>query len=346
MHTIKELYKNTQELNLLLVEDNEEFRNTIMKVFTELFKSVDFAQNGEIGLNKFKTSLEQDNTPFDIVITDINMPVMNGIEMIEKIYEINPEQPIVVTSAHNDTHYLVDLLNLGIDSFVIKPIQEKSLMNTLYKISTMIINKRLVKSNNEKINELNKELMTQTNELTKINKDLKYKNIALEKSMRIIEGLYQKHNLDNNATTFINEQKNGINQKEKISCIEYSQDLKNIENTINEIALIYHYRDVEKELLEKLSYYIISYSGSLPKEELYKPLVNSLNILASIVCIHPRCKTIQKLERVYSMLESFFFIYIKWQNKWASIDNDNFISFSTSIENEIKTLNDIWKCEA
>ena len=51
------------------------------------------------------------------------MPVMNGIDMIKEIYKIIPDQPILVTSAHSDAHYLIDLLNLGVNGFLIKPIK-------------------------------------------------------------------------------------------------------------------------------------------------------------------------------------------------------------------------------
>ena len=87
------------------------------------------AEDGEIGLSKYKERI------FDVVITDINMPNMNGIEMIEAIKEIDYEQPILVTSAHNDSEYLMRLINLNVTRFVLKPFNNKHFLYTLYKIA-------------------------------------------------------------------------------------------------------------------------------------------------------------------------------------------------------------------
>lgn len=70
--------------------------------------------------------------PFDLVISDILMPEMNGIHMIKPVKEINPDQMIIVTSACEETQYHDDLANLGVSMFVLKPTNTQQMIQILY----------------------------------------------------------------------------------------------------------------------------------------------------------------------------------------------------------------------
>ncbi len=128
MTTIKNLQKFSLRLKMLYVEDNDSLREETAKVFEPLFLHVDLASNGKEGLEKYN------NTLYDIVITDINMPVMNGIDMIERIREINPEQKIIAISAHDETAILLNLIRKGVSSFIIKPINLDDMLTVLYPV--------------------------------------------------------------------------------------------------------------------------------------------------------------------------------------------------------------------
>jgi len=80
----------SEVLDVFFVEDNHELRLQMEGMFSELFKNVEIAEHGQIGLEKYKKRLAQKQSAYDLIITDINMPVMNGIEMIHAINEINP----------------------------------------------------------------------------------------------------------------------------------------------------------------------------------------------------------------------------------------------------------------
>lgn len=95
----KEILKN---ISILYVEDESDVREFTSKLLSSLLKNVFTAENGQDGLDLYKENI---NT-IDLIVTDINMPKMNGIAMCEKIRELNKEIPIVVTSAHNDTDFL------------------------------------------------------------------------------------------------------------------------------------------------------------------------------------------------------------------------------------------------
>ncbi|MFH0709681.1 MAG: response regulator [Pseudomonadota bacterium] len=128
MITIKNLQKFSLRLKMLYVEDNDSVREETAKVFKPLFQSVDVASNGKEGLEKYNKAL------YDIVITDINMPIMNGIDMIERIREINPEQKIIAISAHDETTILLNLIRKGVSSFIIKPINLDDMLTVLYPV--------------------------------------------------------------------------------------------------------------------------------------------------------------------------------------------------------------------
>jgi YesN/AraC family two-component response regulator len=156
MHTAKELLNYAQHLNILYVEDDERLREETVSLFEPFFKEIDTACDGEEGLKKYN------DKQFDIVITDINMPKMNGIEMISNIKEIDPEQKIIAISAHNESDILVQLIKAGVNSFILKPIIQSEVIEALYSISrdsyTQIFNIELVNELNEKNEELEKQL--------------------------------------------------------------------------------------------------------------------------------------------------------------------------------------------
>ncbi|MEA3554934.1 MAG: response regulator [Campylobacterota bacterium] len=90
-----------QQLNILYVEDDERIRESFTAIFN---KSVTIASDGEDGLEKYKTL--KDENKFNIVISDINMPNMNGIEMLKEIREFDQDIPFIFTTAHADSSYL------------------------------------------------------------------------------------------------------------------------------------------------------------------------------------------------------------------------------------------------
>jgi len=135
----KTLYAYTKDLNLLYIEDDKEIIKQSVELFKMFFASVVVCENGEEGLGVY----QKDNYCFDIVITDLHMPKMGGIEMIEEILLLCPEQDIIVISAQDESEMLLKLINLGVDSFLLKPIIEKQLLQTLYKMAYRIYNEKI-----------------------------------------------------------------------------------------------------------------------------------------------------------------------------------------------------------
>lgn len=140
-HTQK-ILSYTKNLKVLFVEDDRFFMEETALLFKEYFKEVHIAYDGEEGLKKYLNLCNDNSNYIDLIITDINMPNKNGIEMIKEVYKHNEMQEILVLSAHNETSNLMKLIELGISDFLIKPIQMSQFQKSILKISKNIHNKK------------------------------------------------------------------------------------------------------------------------------------------------------------------------------------------------------------
>lgn len=120
------LFKEKAEnFRVLYVEDEQILREEITSFLSKIFTKLDSAENGEIGLKKYTQNR------YDIVITDIMMPKMDGLEMISKIKEIDEQQEIVVVSAYTDPQYFMRAIELGVTGYIIKPIDFYQIVKVL-----------------------------------------------------------------------------------------------------------------------------------------------------------------------------------------------------------------------
>ena len=136
MSIIRELKHFAGSLSLLVVEDEKELNSELVSMLSLFFSSVDFAYNGVEGLEAYKKHKH------DIVLTDITMPKMDGIKMSAEIKDIFREQHIIVLSAHGDTKFMIELIDVGIDQFILKPFDRSTLMYKLLKVAENIIYKK------------------------------------------------------------------------------------------------------------------------------------------------------------------------------------------------------------
>ena len=125
MSDIKEIRKIASSLTLLYVEDDKEIAQAFISYLSKIFKEVIYAENGEEGLTLYK----QDE--FDLVITDINMPKMNGMDMAKEIRDIRSDQNIIIISAHTELDNFITSIKLGIDGYVVKPFTRNEVEDTL-----------------------------------------------------------------------------------------------------------------------------------------------------------------------------------------------------------------------
>jgi len=117
--------------SVLYVEDEPSIRAEITETLETLFPTVVTAENGTQALELFQKG------DFALVITDINMPEMTGIEFIRALQKTRPQQSILVTSAYSDSANLIPLINLGVGSFILKPVDWKLFLALIHKELTV-----------------------------------------------------------------------------------------------------------------------------------------------------------------------------------------------------------------
>lgn len=134
MNDLKRLQQITKNLNVLYVEDDHALREKTAQVFSQLFKRVDTAEDGQKGLEQYEEYVLDHNTYYDIVISDIQMPRLNGIRLSRRLLEIRSNQKIIITSAHNDKEYLIELINIGVSGFLEKPLQIQQMVEIIANV--------------------------------------------------------------------------------------------------------------------------------------------------------------------------------------------------------------------
>ncbi len=142
---VKELEKYAKELNILYVEDDDNIRILITETLEKFFNKVDIATNGVEGLIKYQ------DFNHDIILSDIIMPEMDGIEMVTKIKELNNDQAIVMLSGNDTKEAVKELINIGISSFTIKPVNMDRLCKILSKRCKLLINQKKSRERRSKL---------------------------------------------------------------------------------------------------------------------------------------------------------------------------------------------------
>lgn len=118
-----------QSVKILFVEDETDLINIISDTLNKLKTNFKTAQNGKLALEEFNK--END---FDLIVTDINMPVMNGLELIENIRKVNTEIPVVIMSAHTEPEYIKSAEELGVTNYLLKPFDFIKFINLVSEI--------------------------------------------------------------------------------------------------------------------------------------------------------------------------------------------------------------------
>ena len=124
-----------KELSVLLVEDEEKLASLLKSAIGDSFYSFNISSNGQEGLEKFKSL-----SP-DIVITDIMMPYMDGLEMSKEIRALNEDVPIIILSAFSETDKFLNAIDVGVVKYLIKPFDPDELLEYISTLSEKLESK-------------------------------------------------------------------------------------------------------------------------------------------------------------------------------------------------------------
>ncbi|MBJ6750267.1 EAL domain-containing protein [Geomonas anaerohicana] len=128
------------DVSLLLVEDEIESREMLARMLSLNYPGIRIytADDGRSGLELYRQYQP------DLVVTDINMPQMNGIAMAREIKLLNPDATIVAVTAHSETAYLMNAIEIGMDHYILKPVNYPELFRVLDRVGEKITLRRLV----------------------------------------------------------------------------------------------------------------------------------------------------------------------------------------------------------
>lgn len=199
-----------KELSVLYVEDEADAREQIAKYLSRFFKNVTQAVDGQDGVDKYKSG------KFDLVVSDIRMPKKSGIAMSKEIKEIDSEQNILITSAHNDSEYMIELIDIGIGNYILKPIDDDKFLIALYRIAKTISDAKMNEEFQQKIIDSNIELQKSVTRLNRTIKELKGQE---NRTVALVEKIEENKPLLKSDLEFFKHKK----RQKKISALEFDE---------------------------------------------------------------------------------------------------------------------------
>jgi len=135
-----QLTEQTKKLTAMVVEDEGVANELLSSTFKNFFSDVSSAFNGKEAIEMF------DRLKPDIVFVDIVMPEMDGIELSRRLREMNPNQIIIVISASNDIQKISESIEIGVNSFIQKPIDTKKIIELLSNVTALISKKKKIET--------------------------------------------------------------------------------------------------------------------------------------------------------------------------------------------------------
>lgn len=177
--------KILKNLNILYIEDEENIRENIKKtllIFCENVFDVENISNAKEILNTNR---------IDIIISDINLPDISGIDFVKELRKIDKTIPIIILSAYTEKTYLLEATKLKLVDYLTKPIDFKSLHNALYKcVEEILDNSRYIISlkNNINYNVLQRKIINLQNneEISLTSKELDLLDLLIKNNNRVL----------------------------------------------------------------------------------------------------------------------------------------------------------------
>ena len=322
MVTAKDLKELSSSLNILYAEDEKILRDSMVPILEKFFKSVSIAKNGQEALYIFKKG------NIDIILTDINMPIMDGVEFIANMNKLENNPITIVLSAHDESLLLKTLINMEVNTFLNKPVEKNALIKALYKNCSIITNKRLLASYSKQLEEEN-ELMRR-------------KNIILEQKLKQLASqtnINESMNKSNERSETVNNNKidNGyyktLMQDDRDELLDLSEELDKY------IMMMFQNESLHKNYMNKLSNVYAKYASVLNSYGEFYDISSYLhNFAITILTLEEKfLKDIKQTGIYFESLQLTLETYR--QNVWEKeAKNPRF--YNASLKNDIKLIID------
>jgi diguanylate cyclase (GGDEF)-like protein len=133
---LPERLRNLRSMHILVVEDDRFAREQLGLLLSRFAARLSTAANGLEGLETYRYERP------DIVVTDINMPGLDGLDMAQSIKAMDPNTPVILVTAHSDTRFFLRSIEIGIDGYVVKPVDADNLLTLLAKQAKILLDSR------------------------------------------------------------------------------------------------------------------------------------------------------------------------------------------------------------
>lgn len=174
------MLKKLSKYKVLYVEDEEGVRKNLHEMFSLMFEKVFVAKDGEEAYELFK------NSDVDLIITDIKMPKLNGIDLVKKIRKSNTNIQIIIISAYTEVEYMLEAIELSLIRYIIKPVTETKLLQALEKfLASCDDNKKTEIQDGWVYDSLEKTITSDTNQVYDLTK----------KEAKLLDMLLKKKNV-------------------------------------------------------------------------------------------------------------------------------------------------------
>jgi response regulator RpfG family c-di-GMP phosphodiesterase len=197
---LKQIISKIKKLTVLYVEDDKKSAEKTLNILKKIFDHIVYAKDGEDGLQKYSEN------HIDLIITDIRMPKLDGISMLEKIFNIQPDVSVIIITAHNERDYYKDALNLNVDGYLLKPLIMDELIHLLGNIVDKIDYSSIQNRKLDYLLDANKRLIDMGYQIS----NLKNYDLVLES---ILLSAKELTNADGGTLYIFNKEKNTLEFK-------------------------------------------------------------------------------------------------------------------------------------
>ncbi len=190
MENIVSYKKNAR---ILLVEDEYDTQIKLLKVLNRIYNNITIAKNGDDALIIIRDSHLKGEV-FDLVISDINMPIMDGVDLLKNVRHIDEFLPFIFLTAQLEVKQLLDVVKLDINDYILKPIDVEPLLQSIekalnknYKKSFLIGKKNFMLLENDFEWDIQNKVLYKNNNTIKLTKkELKLIDILCENINRVV----------------------------------------------------------------------------------------------------------------------------------------------------------------
>ncbi len=195
--------RTLKEIKILLVEDEENLARLLKDAIGDNFYSFTIAKDGVEGVELFKKIKP------DIVITDIMMPRLSGLDMAKELKKINPSIPIIILSAFSEKEKLFGAIDVGVTKYFLKPFDTDELLEYIGTIAPKLANKLIKLTDGYVFNKTTSSLYKNDRYIALTKNDIKFLSLLLDSKNRAIDDATIKESLwgadasDERVRTFI-----------------------------------------------------------------------------------------------------------------------------------------------